>query len=232
MAEAKEDTAPRIQWAVPADLKIPPDPLKCRLDFHNEAVVMTLFDGDLVDRKIVSALDVAHALATELSFGSGLLPPNTLSWSNTNKGPLFSLYVEPKVRKLALLEDPNKPPRRFTLPMPGFVFLCTPGQAPWVFAVEKWPEKVTDVVYRAPLCNIHENGRSCAGTHKYPNRVADIPNSFFTSFFTSTADLRNRSLMYPNNVVALWEHLDNKKRFPLADMVKHGILRDLIEMET
>ena len=229
--ETKVNTAPGFQWVVPESLQIPADPLICRLDFHHQAVVMTLFDGDMVDTKVVSALDVAHALASDLSFGSGLLPPNTLWWSNTRRGPIFALYVEPKIRKFALLVDANKPPRRFTLPMPGFIFLCTPGQAPWVFAVKKRPTKETDVVYRSPLCNIHENGRSCAGTHRYPNRVADMVNSFFTSFYTATADLRNRSLMFPNNVVSLWEHLDKKKRFPMADLVKHGTVRDLMEGE-
>ena len=229
--EPKVNTAPGFQWVVPESLQIPADPLRCRLDFHHQAVVMTLFDGDMVDTKVVSALDVAHALASDLSFGTGLLPPNTLWWSNTRRGPIFALYVEPKIRKFALLVDANKPPRRFTLPMPGFIFLCTPGQAPWVFAVKKRPTKETDVVYRSPLCNIHENGRSCAGTHKYPNRVADMVQSFFTSFYTATADLRNRSQMFPQDVVSLWEHLDNKKRFPMADLVKHGTVRDLMEME-
>lgn len=229
--ETKVNTAPGFQWVVPESLQIPADPLRCRLDFHHQAVVMTLFDGDMVDTKVVSALDVAHALASDLSFGTGLLPPNTLWWSNTRRGPIFALYVEPKIRKFALLVDANKPPRRFTLPMPGFIFLCTPGQAPWVFAVKKRPTKETDVVYRSPLCNIHENGRSCAGTHKYPNRVADMVQSFFTSFYTATADLRNRSQMFPQDVVSLWEHLDNKKRFPMADLVKHGTVRDLMEME-
>ncbi|NVM57466.1 MAG: hypothetical protein HWN51_05040 [Desulfobacterales bacterium] len=192
---------------------------------------MTLFDGELVETKMVSALDVAHALASELTFGTGLLPFNTLWWSNTRRGPIFALYVEPKVRQFALLVHADKPPRRFTLPMPGFIFLCTPGQAPWVFAVKKKPTKETDAVYKAPLCNIHENGRSCAGTHKYPNRVADTVQSFFTSLYTATANLSNRSQMFPHNVVSLWEYLDHKKRFPMADLVNHGTLRDLMGME-
>lgn len=229
--ETQVKTAPAFQWVVPESLQIPADPLRCRLDFHHQAVVMTLFDGDLVDTKVVSALDVAHALASDLSFGSGLLPPNTLWWTNTRRGPIFALYVEPKIRKFALLEDVNKPPRRFTLPMPGFIFLCTPSQAPWVFAVKKRPTKKTDVVYKAPLCNIHESGRSCAGTHQYPERAANMVQSFFTSFYTATADLRNRSQMFPQSVVALWEHLDNKKRFPMADLVKYGTVHDLMEME-
>lgn len=220
-----------FSWAVPDSLQIPPDPLKCRLDFHHQACVMTLFDGDIVDTKIVSAMDVAYALSTELTFGTGLLPANTLWWTNTRNGPVYALYVEPKTWKVALLVDADKPPRRFVIPMPALIFLCTPSLAPWVFAVKKKPTKITDIVYRAPLCNLHENGRSCAGTHKYPKRVADVVNSFFTSFFTATADLTNRSLAYPYSVVGLWEHLDKKKRFPMSDLVKHGTVRDLMEME-
>lgn len=228
---SKVEAENRHRWAVAESLKVPPDELRCRLDFHHQAVVMTLFDGDLVDTKIVSALDVSHALASELTFGTGLLPSNTLWWSNTRRGPIFALYEEPKIRKCALLEDATKPPRRFTLPMPGFIFLCTPGQTPWVFAVKKRPTKETDAVFKAPLCNILDNGRSCPGTHKYPNRVADIPNSFFTAFYTATAELKDRSNMFPNNIVGLWEHLDNKKRFPRGDLVKLGTVRDLMMME-
>ncbi|MBA7632193.1 hypothetical protein ES703_39736 [subsurface metagenome] len=229
--ETQVKDKPSYVWAVPESLKVPVDALRCRLDFHHQAVVMTLFDGDLVDTKVVSAQDVTHALATELSFGSGLLPPNTLWWSNTKVGPLVALYVEPKVRKCALLEDATKAPHRFTLPMPGFIFICLPGQAPWLYAVKKRPTKEKDIVYSAPLCNIFSNGRSCSGTHKYPNRAADMVNSFFTSFYTRAAHLSNRSLMFPQNVVDLWEHLDNKKRFPMADLVKLGTVRDLMAME-
>lgn len=227
--ENNEDTG--FKWAVPDSLGIPPDPLRCRLDFHHQACVMTLFDGDVVETKIVSAMDVSHALASELSFGSGLLPPGTIWWSNTRRGPVFALYVEPKIWKVALLEDVKKSPRRFTLPMPGFIFLCTPGQPPWVFAVKKKPTKETDIVYKAPLCNVYSDGRSCAGTHMYPNRVADVVRSFFTSFFSPAAEPRDRSLMFPTDVISLWEHLDKKKRFPLADLVKHGTVIDLMERE-
>ena len=219
------------EWAIPDELGIPPDPLRCRLDFHHQAVVMTLFEGEMATSKIVSAMDVAHALASDLSFGTGLLPPNTLWWQNTSDGPVFALYEEPKVRKLALLVNPEKPPRRFSIPLPGFIFLCTPGQPPWVFAVKKKPTKESQDVYRAPLCNVHDNGRSCSGNHRYPTRPADIPLSFFVSFFTRMGGGENRSQRFPFSVVELWEYLDNKKKFPNTDLVKHGTVRDLMEME-
>ena len=55
--------------------------------------------------------------------------------------------------------------------------------------------------------------------------------SFFTSFFTASANLKNRSKQYPNNIVRLWESLDNKKKFPVADLVRIGNLKDLMNME-
>ncbi|MCK4783125.1 MAG: hypothetical protein KAV87_05190 [Desulfobacteraceae bacterium] len=220
-----------FSWAVPEELGIPPDPLRARLDFHHQATTMTIFDGDLVETKVVSALDVAHALASEISFGTGLLPPNTLWWSNSRRGPVFALYVEPKIRKCALLEDTAKPPLRFNLPMPGFIFLCIGGQPPWVYAVKKKPTKEKDMVYKAPLCNLFDNGRSCQGSHKYPNRVTDMVESFFTSLYTATADLEDRSRMFPNNILRLWKHIDNKKQFPMADLVSHGTVHDLMVME-
>ncbi len=219
------------KWAVPAELDVPPDPLRLRLDFHHQAVSLTIFEGEAVTTKLVSALDVATALASDLSFGTGLLPPGTLWWQNTRGGPTYALYVEPKVRKVALLVKANEPPRRFTIPLPGFVFLCSPGQAPWVFAVKKKPTKETDIVYKAPLCNLYENGRSCPGSHRYPERVADIVQSFFMSFFTREADRHNRSEMFARDVVGLWEYLANKKTFPMSDLVRQGTIKDLMVLE-
>ena len=218
-----------FQWAIPSALEVPADPLRCRLDFHYQAVVMTLFRPETVERRIVSAMDVSHALASELSFSSGLLPPQTLWWQNTREGPVFALYVEPKLRKLALQDQVNKPPRRFTIPLPGLIFLCLPGTPPWVFAVKKRPTKETDIVYKAPLCNVFENGRSCPGSHNYPTRVADIVESFLISFFSPTGDLHDRSVRFPYNIISLWEYLDNKKRFPNDDLVRHGTVKDLMQ---
>ncbi len=220
-----------VQWAIPSELEVPADPLRCRLDFHHQAVVMTLFDPETVERRIVSAMDVSHALARELSFGSGLLPPQTLWWANTREGPVFALYQEPRTRKLALQESATSPPRRFTMPLPGFIFLCMPGKTPWVFAVKKKPTKETDIVYKAPLCNVYDDGRSCPGNHRYPTRVADIVESFFVSFFSTGVDLRNKSIKFPKNVTHLWEYLNNKKTFPNADLVKHGVVKDLMQYE-
>lgn len=222
--------APAFSWAVPKELGIPPDPLRLRIDFHHQATVMTFFQDGITTIRHVDAMDVAHALASDLTFGTGLLPPGTIWWQNTRGGPVFAVYVEPKIWKLALQENIKKAPRRFTIPLPGLIFLCTPGQPPWVYAVTKKPTKETDIVYRAPLANIFADGRSCPGSHKYPTRVADIVHSFFISFFSATADLRGRSQKFPNNIIGLWEFLDGKRRFPAADLVKQGTIADLMNI--
>lgn len=220
-----------MQWAVPEELGVPPDELRLRIDFHHQAVVMTSFEGETASSKVVSALDIAHCLAGELSFHSGLLPEGTLWWRNTKSGPVVALYAEPKIRKLALQEDIDKPALRFEVPLPGLLFLCRPATPPWVYAVKRKPRKETDIVYHAPLANLFNNGRSCAGTHRYPVNVKDIEKSFFISFFTATADLKNRSKMFPGNIIHLWEFLNGKKRYPKDDLIQLATIRDLMEME-
>lgn len=177
-------------------------------------------------------MDIAHALASELTFNSGILPPGTLWWSNTKSGPVYALYSEPQVRKLALQTEVGKRPKRFDVPLPGLVFLCRPGQSPWVFAVKKKPTKEKDAIYKAPLANVFENGLTCPGSHRYPNRVADIIQSFFASFFSATANLTNRSKKYPSSIIDMWQYLDKKKEteYPLNDLIKQGTVWNLMNI--
>lgn len=208
---------------------MPPDPLKLRLDFHEQAVTMTLYEGEVAEMRLVSALDVAHALSRELSYGTGLLPDNALWWTNTSDGAVTALYVAPGIRRLALQDNPAKPPRRFNIPLPGLIFVCTPGKPPAVFAVKKRPQKPTDIVYHAPLCNIFQNGNSCPGNHKFPADVAEVPESFLRSFFSATATLGGRSKKHPDNVVKLWKALHGRGKYPLDDLEKFGTVQDLMQ---
>lgn len=218
-------------FQIPKSFDVGVDPLRVRLDFHNQAVVMHTFDGVKSTVKVVSALDVAHALAQELSFSSGILPKQALWWSNTKSGPVVALWEEARVWKVALQERALGEPRRFKLPMPGLIFLCQAGQPPWVYAAKRRPHRLSDLVYKAPLCNIFGDGRSCPGSHKYPMNVGQIPDSFFRAFFSATAELSGRSEKFPDNVVKLWEWLDGKPTYPLKDLIKHGTVQDLMQVE-
>ena len=64
---------------MPADLEVEADPLRLRLDFHDESVLLHDYGArGAVATRLVSALDVAHALASELDLTTGLLPPGAL----------------------------------------------------------------------------------------------------------------------------------------------------------
>ncbi len=224
----KGTSTPGMSWAVPEELGIPPDKLRLRLDFFHQATTLTYFEGEKVTTKIVDAIDIAHALASDLSFSTGLLPEGVLWWQNTRDGPVFAMYAQPQVWKVALQVDAGKPAKRYNLPLPGLIFLCTPGQAPWVYAVKKKPTKETDIVYKAPLTNIYNNGRSCPGSHTYPNRVADTIKSFFLSFFSIAGDRDGRSKKFPGSVVKLWDFINGKGKFPLDDLIPHATVKDLM----
>ncbi len=219
-----------LKLAVPESLEIPPDRLMIRLDFHSNMVLMHTFLDDKTTTKVVSAIDVAHTLSRELAVSTGILPKDTLWWMNTRNGAVLALWRPPKVWKVALQEQAMGKPRRFTIPIPGLIFLCCPGRAPWVYAAKRRPTNPTDLIYKAPLANVFADGRVCPGNHRFPTNAAAVPESFFRSFFSPTADLRDRSKRFPDNIVKMWEYLDGKKdKYPLADLIRHGTVQDIMQ---
>src|SRR5438094_1643792 len=100
------------RWALPPEAAVREDTLRLRLDFHGESVVLYEYAGDLVRTRLVSALDVAHALARELDLSSGLLPPDALWWAKTAAGECVAVWRAPRVWTLRLRERHDAPPRR------------------------------------------------------------------------------------------------------------------------
>src|SRR5215210_2765868 len=142
--------------AVPADLEVEADPLRLRLDFHDESVLLHDYGaGGAVATRLVSALDVAHALASELDLTTGLLPPEALWLVKRSTGAWVAIWQGPGLRTVRLKTGLEAPPRRYRLPLPGLVFLCPPGgQAPSVFAATARPRRLEDQLYHAPCHNL------------------------------------------------------------------------------
>ncbi|GAH53093.1 unnamed protein product, partial [marine sediment metagenome] len=69
---------------------------------------------------------------------------------------------------------------------------------------------------------------TCPGTHQYPTDISEVPESFFTSFFTREAFQEGRSNKHPKDLLKLWEELDGQKRYPLKDLVPIGHVEDLL----
>jgi len=213
---------------VPEGLEVPADPLEIRLDFHHDAIVMYLIDRGIITTRVVSAVDIGKALMRDIPFSSGILPRDTLWWTTTSNNPAVALWRDPKIWKVALLTKALTEPRRFALPMPGLIFVCSPGRPPAVYAARKRPVSGQDLIYHAPLFNLFQNGQSCGGSHKYPANVADIPESFFLSFFSAEGHPQGRSRKHGADLLKLWEEIDGKKRYPLSDLVKFGYMEDLL----
>jgi hypothetical protein len=217
-----------LQWALPPGLDIPPDELKLRLDFYSQAIVMHVIEDGVIHAKVVSAEDISRVLARQIGVSSGFLPPDTIWWRQLPGGPQVAIWRRPQVTRVALQEELFQPATRYILPMPGLLFLCSPGRPPWLWAVKRRPSSPDDLLYQAPCFNVFASGESCPGTHRYSQDVSQHPQEFFTAFFTRAANTQGRSHSHPTDLKALWEELDGRKRYPNDDLVQFGRLSQVM----
>lgn len=229
---AKPPSSP-YQRAVPPELEVEEDPLRLRLDFHDESVILHDYGGrGVATTRLVSALDVAHALASELDLTTGLLPPDALWLVKRSSGIWLALWQGPGVHTVRLKTSLEAPPRRFRLPLPGLVFLCAPGgQAPYVFAARARPQRPEEELFHAPFYNVFASGRVCVGTHAFPHDPARVPQAFFESFFSVAMDTaRGKSRRHPEDIGRLWAELDRGREFPLDDLVPQFTVADAMRL--
>lgn len=217
---------------MPAEAEVDEDPLQLRLDFHGESVVVHDYTGGVVKTKLVSSLDVAHALARELDLTTGLLPPDVLWWAKTSAGERVAIWREPRVWTLRLRERSDAKPHRLRLPMPGLVFVCLPArQAPYVFAAKVRPRSVDDQLYHCPTYNVFPTGRVCQGSHAFPADPSRVPEEFFKSHFSATGDTaRGKSRRYPEDIGQLWNELNGASAYPFDDLVGQMRVADALRI--
>lgn len=208
------------------------DPLVLRLDFHAESVILHDYAGAVTRTRLVSVLDVAHALARELDLSTGLLPAQALWWTRTATGTRVAVWREPRVWTVRLRERFDALPRRLRLPMPGLVFLCLAGrQAPYVFAAQTRPRSVEEQLYHCPTFNVFPSGRVCPGTHLFPADPARVPEEFFRSAFSATADTGGgKSRRHPEDIGQWWAELASMSAYPVDDLVPHLRVADALRI--
>ena len=206
-------------WSLPGVDDAPRDDLKMQLEVYEETLLLRCFETGLAWVRTVSADGIASALTQHLGFSSGLLPADALWWNQGETGQVVGLWRPPQVWPVALQREAFKPPARLKIPMPGLLFVCSPGRAPWVYAATERPSDPEQQLYRMPAFNVFRDGRTCPGSHRYPDEVGLIPESFFQSFFSLTGDSHERSKRHPDNLQALWEELDGTTEYPMEDLV-------------
>ena len=207
------------EWSLPGQMDVPRDKLRMQMEVYEETILLRGFEEGANWVRTVSADAIASAFTQRLGCSSGLLPRETLWWSQGETGQVVALWRPPKVWPVALQREAFKPPARLRLPMPGLVFVCSPGRAPWVYAALNRPADPEQLLFRAPAFNVFRDGRVCPGSHRFPEEVGLIPESFFQSFFSLTGDIRDRSKKHPDNLQALWEELDGTTAYPAEDLV-------------
>ncbi|MFH1140921.1 MAG: hypothetical protein V1724_04480 [Chloroflexota bacterium] len=219
-----------LHTALPLELGVAPDSIQADIQFFSESVRLITYDKNGAGTvKMVSAMDVAKTLSSAISLDTGLLPPDTLWWAAGQPTPVYALWRSPRKWKVALQLKPFEPAERLEIPMPGLIFICQAGNPPHIFAAKKRPVQYEDGVYKAPLFNVFADGRSCPGNHKYPERIAEIPESFFLAFFTLAGDSRGRSKKHPGDLANLWHEIDGTERFPNQDLVVCGNVSQVME---
>ncbi len=213
------DESDTTLWSLPDEMEAPRDELKIQLEVYQETILLRGFEKGGGWVRPVSADGIASALTRHLGFSSGLLPEGAIWWNQGETGQMVAVWRPPRVWPVALQREAFKAPARLRLPMPGLVFVCSPGRAPWVYAATGRPVEPEQQLYRVPAFNVFSDGRACPGSHTFPEEVEQIPESFFQSFFSLTGDNRNRSKRHPDNLLALWEELDGKTEYPVEDLV-------------
>lgn len=220
-----------IQTAAPDYQQVPRDELQYTIEVYQENILLRRHNSHTKAVTRISAEDLAHAFTAKLGFASSLLPENALWWKHTQDGDITAIWQEPAVHRLALQTKAFEPPERYRIPLPGAVFICSPGRAPWVFAARKKPATPEDKLYHFPTFNVFQNGRVCPGNHAFPTKVEEIPQSFFTSFFSMTGDTCGRSKKH-GQLIDLWKHLHGKRKYPVTDLVEAFTVAQAMENST
>lgn len=225
--------AARILWTQPREPDSPlNDRLLARLDFYTSSINLTAYeDGVPQSTWPVSPRDLAQTLTSNVKVHSGLLPEGTLWKTLTPAGPpKYALWCPPQKRRVAIVAQYGQPTDRYEIPMPGMVFVCSPAEPPAVYAAKARPESDTWPLYQAPVFNTYASGHTCQGTHEYPDDVTQIPDHFFTAWFTTHGNDSNRSRRHPNSLISLWKELDGEDEFPLDDMVHWGPITEAMAL--
>ena len=103
------DDTDTTRWSLPGQMDVPRDELKVQLEVYEETILLRGFENGGAWVRTVSADAVANAFTQHLGFSSGLLPKETLWWSQGETGQVVALWRPPKVWPVALQRESGEP---------------------------------------------------------------------------------------------------------------------------
>jgi hypothetical protein len=199
--------------------------LQARIDLFDESVVLTQYaGGEPVSCYEVAPDDLAAAFAAR-PLATGRLPRNTIFYAEEAGQQRIGLFLPAKVRKLPLTPLAQKKSGferdSALVPLPPLIFVGC-GRAYWLYAVKAYPDDDGARLYRAPLPNVHDDGKICQGNADFPvastKTIRDAVAAFFTSKF-NTHLINGKSTQYTENVLAAWKAAAQEDAWPLEDLV-------------
>ena len=214
------DDTDTTQWSLPGPADAPRDDLKLQLEVYGETILLRGLRRRLHLGQDRLGDEIANVFTQHLGFSSGLLPQDAVWWNQGETGQVVALWRPPQVWSVALQREAFKPPARLRLPMPGLVFVCSPGRAPWVYAALERPTDPDEQLFRAPAFNVFRDGRVCPGSHRFPEEVGTDTGGLLPvlllPYGRHPGTARRK---HPDNLIALWEELNGTTAYPVEDLV-------------
>jgi len=141
------------------------------------------------------------------------------SGKDARENPILGIYVPGRLWVVLVGE------RQWTIPMPRLIFTGR-GNHYAVYAIKRRPRDTHCRLYHAPCPNVHLHGAIGQGSAPFPICTPETIMPSLSLFLESSRfneDLaQGKCQSHPDNVLALWEKIVGKKRFPLAELVDGG----------
>lgn len=198
------------------------------ITFTDESVWLTKFDS--VGRQTVtypaSVKEVGNAFK-DFGASTGLLPPETLWWTSRSGQTEIAMWLPPVKR--TVLWAAGRKVHKIVLPPLGFVWIGC-GTSYGLFAAARRPVTGRDMLYHAPLPNIHPDGHVCPGNVAFPkceaSTIAGAATMFWESHFNH--DLSQGKILEGDNLMKDLQALAKARAFPADRLVPAISVDDLL----
>ncbi len=190
-----------------------------QLCFYDHLITLTRYQGQKISTYPISGHDIATALSKlPLASGSGLLPPNTLAWSRSRGQEQLVIYM-PARRYQVTVQRAGKT-HTYHIPFPAAIF-SGHRHSYSIWAVKKRPSTLDAPLYHFPSPNVYSSGSICSGNVPFPTCSCQTIQTAFNQFISSqfNGHLSGGKAKSHTHILDLWQLLNGRSRFPLAQLL-------------
>ena len=213
------DAVDTTQWSLPGPADMPRDELQMQLEVYKETILLRGFESDSTWVRTVSADAIANVFTQHLGFSSGLLPQEALWWNQGETGQVVALWRPPQVWSVALQREAFKPPARLRLPMPGLVFVCSPGRAALGLRRNEPAHRPRAASLPGPRLQRLQRRAGLPRKPPVPRGGGADTGVLLPVLLLAYRRFTGPLEEAPDNLQALWEEIDGTTAYPTEDLV-------------